>query len=214
MFETRLERKYILSFGQYELLKHRLRGMATPDPNAHEGGYKCLSKYYDTANNDFLFEHINGERRHCKVRIRSYDEDNSFLEIKMKNLERSYKWRKRLNNDLDNDFIKLGQSLETDEVFRVVRCGDLAYKSMVTYYREPFNLVLNQHPLRLCMDRDLFIKPAWAKRSKRFLGPENVILELKSYNEAAIQMFLKHISFLKVEETAFSKYCEGMKAIL
>ena len=60
----RHEEKYLLSYGQYVLLRQKAAALLKPDPHGKNGSYTVTSLYYDDPMDTALLEKQDGLARH------------------------------------------------------------------------------------------------------------------------------------------------------
>jgi len=133
-----------------------------------EQSYFVRSVYFENDLNNNFIEKVDGQKTRKKFRVRTYDKNfnNSpvYLEIKGRNLERTFKKRTKLDqNDIENimnkkDYFYLlkkypNNILIQEFIFEVLR-KNLKPKIVVDYFRTPF---INNYGLyfRLTFDRSL-----------------------------------------------------------
>ncbi len=215
MFKSRYERKFIFQFEQVELLLSWLNSYSTPHRLEHSGIYPCKSIYFDTPQLDFFNDHINGERSHTKLRVRSYEDCTTFLEVKIKTLDKSFKRRNFLKNykNIPTEIKGTDDSL-FGEMCREISVGKLIQTCLVVFDRDPYEFNFQGEKIRLTLDRNIFASAPGQKRMKRFLPTALSVVELKCDEIEPLSAFQKLLNIFKVQEATYSKYCEGMKAIL
>ena len=83
----RHELKYLINYGDAELIKQRLKTVLKTDMHAQNGNYHIRSLYFDDYWNTAYIDKVNGVDRRKKYRIRLYDLNDNFirLECKIKN---------------------------------------------------------------------------------------------------------------------------------
>ena len=98
----RHELKYNISFGEYMILRPRLKAVLKPDPHADTNGfYQIHSIYFDNYHDKALREKIDGIQKREKYRIRWYNNDKTHLtlEKKMKINDLCMKFGTKLNEE-------------------------------------------------------------------------------------------------------------------
>ncbi len=214
----RHELKILLSYPQYVELRSRVVGVLTPDEHMPgPDGYLIRSVYMDTNRRDAYYEKDSGVEHRNKFRIRSYNQDDSFivLENKEKIDDRISKsdfriTREDYNAILAGDFQVLSgyDNPLCRQVLGLHNSAGLSPKVIVEYYREAFT-----HPLsmvRVTFDRmiaagvntlDMFderlvTRPVFPNRE--------VVLEIK-YDDA-FPMYLKQLLQNNGTKLAISKF--------
>ena len=83
--QARHEYKHSLNYGDYIILRDRLRRIMSRDANADENGeYRVRSLYFDTPGDKALREKIDGVDRREKFRIRRYIGGGEYLKLEKK----------------------------------------------------------------------------------------------------------------------------------
>lgn len=81
----RHELKYDISYGEYLILRPRLKAILNVDPHTDESGhYQIHSIYFDNYHDKALREKINGVLKREKYRIRWYNDDQTHLTLEKK----------------------------------------------------------------------------------------------------------------------------------
>lgn len=211
MFVSRYEKKFIIDLKQRETLAYFLERVALADPFLRRRSYSCHSIYYDTPRADFFWDHINGERNHLKLRVRTYEDKRAFLEAKLKTLDKSFKARKEV--------FSLPKKLSAfEENSFGFFCRELSIKSVsqtctVVFDRSPFLLRTREGTVRLTIDSSLYCSYPDAIIMKRLLPEQLALLEVKSDDLELLNRTIKDTIKLQTTETAFSKYCQAMKSL-
>jgi hypothetical protein len=156
--------------------------------------------YFDTVNWDMYRDHHNGRRDRFKVRYRSYmDTGVSFLEVKRKNnRDRTIKTRIRATNTF--------ATLVGKEAAFVAAQTPYAVGSLVPTVRNHFlriSLASRDEVERLTLDFSLSSVLGDSQRS----APNLVIAEVKQPRFTASSPFVGLLREMRIEPTAFSKYC-------
>ncbi len=160
---ARHELKHSLNYGDYVILRDRLRRVMNRDAHADTNGeYKVRSLYFDTPGDKALREKIDGVDRREKFRIRRYlgAADYIMLEKKRKAHGMCYKQSARLTEE-EVSKIQSGQLswMGGDErelvreLYSKMRSEQLKPKTVVDYIREPF--ICPAGNVRITFDRDI-----------------------------------------------------------
>lgn len=80
----RHELKYLINYGDAELIKQRLKTVLNPDPHAENGCYSIRSLYFDDYWNTAYLDKLNGVGDRKKYRIRLYDLNADFIRLECK----------------------------------------------------------------------------------------------------------------------------------
>ncbi|MBR0164563.1 MAG: polyphosphate polymerase domain-containing protein [Lachnospiraceae bacterium] len=160
--QFRHERKYLVSMGEKEALKSRLKPLMATDPHATDGVYIIRSLYFDDYFDSAYEEKNMGVYARSKYRIRFYDYSDRVIKLERK-LKR------------ENYIFKEDASLTREEVERILN-GDVSFcltspqpllqefyceyvskvlrpRVLVDYDREPF--LLEDGTVRVTFDLDL-----------------------------------------------------------
>lgn len=81
---SRKEMKYIINSFQYAQLSNVLKDALIPDKNNGAYGYLIRSLYFDTPFNTDYYERVDGIENRKKIRIRTYDVNNSTVKLELK----------------------------------------------------------------------------------------------------------------------------------
>lgn len=213
----RHEFKHEITELDYLTLHSKLSCAMIPDKNGDRGRYRIRSLYFDNIFDSALREKVDGVNHREKFRIRSYDNDTSFIKLE----------KKSKINGLCN---KVGVRLSADEVAKII-ANDIAFmehheqalvrelyykmkhqgllpKTIVDYNREAYTFPAGN--VRITLDSDI----RTGLSSTDFLNPECVtipagdkaiILEVKW--DEFIPEFIKVLVQLDGRRAgAFSKY--------
>ncbi len=90
MTESRVEDKYIVYADQIAYLKTRLKDIMEIDSHSRNGSYLIRSVYFDDMYDTALSENLAGVDERIKVRIRSYNNDGSFIRLEEKSKHNGY----------------------------------------------------------------------------------------------------------------------------
>jgi hypothetical protein len=222
--QTRYEFKYFITYEKYELLRGLISAIMPRDlysQKANDYKYPVFSQYYDTPNREFLWQKVEGEYYHSKLRLRKYtfnfnDDSPAYLESKVKQGPVQKKLRFKLDSkedqlDLPSEFVHLlgrNQFLPACKIF---------------YMREAFQMeTIDKLPLRINFDSSIIacdndqniIDEKVLFKNNHFDHNENfdkVLLEVK-YSKKDLPEFL--MSILRSTDCipeSFSKYTLGMK---
>lgn len=146
----RNEWKYLISWGEKELITSRIAPLLHPDPNAVNGGYLIRSLYFDDYWNTAYEQKDAGvlERKKYRIRIYNYSDRSIKLERKKKYGAYIYKQSAKITRSefeaiLAGDYnflLKSSQPL-LQEFYVECRCHNLRPRTIVDY--EQGTLVLD-----------------------------------------------------------------------
>ncbi len=161
--EHRHEYKYVISLEQAYETAQRLSSVLRFDSHAPANGmYRIASVYFDSPEDTALSDSENGRQMRKKFRIRSYNRDDSYIsmEIKEKNRylchKRSCKIDRRIYDEIlygDITVLKRLQNDVADEFYCMMRCEGYKPKTVVEYDRRAF--VSDISNTRITIDRNI-----------------------------------------------------------
>lgn len=216
--QARHEYKHSLNYGDYIILRDRLRRIMSRDANADENGeYRVRSLYFDTPGDKALREKIDGVDRREKFRIRRYIGGGEYLKLEKKSKIHGmcYK-RSALCTAEEIAAIQAGDLtwMAADdrelirELYAKMKSEQLKPKTIVDYIREPFICAAGN--VRITLDRDI----RTGLYSTDFLrddlptvkaGEELVLLEVK-YDQFLPQYIADALQLGNRRAAACSKY--------
>ena len=109
----RQEHKFLISRQSMDVLKYRLKSTLRTDSHADpDGSYWIRSLYFDDANRSAYREKLDGVKERCKLRIRYYNFDDSYIVLEKKERfgELCRKTSETISKDLAQTLIKGGSS--------------------------------------------------------------------------------------------------------
>lgn len=158
----RNEWKYLISWGEKELITSRIAPLLHPDPNAVNGGYLIRSLYFDDYWNTAYEQKDDGvlERKKYRIRIYNYSDRSIKLERKKKYGAYIYKQSAKITRSefeaiLAGDYnflLKSSQPL-LQEFYVECRCHNLRPRTIVDYEREPW--ILDAGTVRITFDQNV-----------------------------------------------------------
>ena len=158
----RNEWKYLISWGEKELITSRIAPLLHPDPNAVNGGYLIRSLYFDDYWNTAYEQKDAGvlERKKYRIRIYNYSDRSIKLERKKKYGAYIYKQSAKITRSefeaiLAGDYnflLKSSQPL-LQEFYVECRCHNLRPRTIVDYEREPW--ILDAGTVRITFDQNV-----------------------------------------------------------
>ena len=216
----RHEMKYEISYADCVYLRQRLRSVLAMDSNVGGDGSYCVNSiYFDNFNDKALREKRNGLAKREKLRIRYYNEDDSYirLEKKMKfgslckkvsaPLTQS-ECAKLLGGDVS--WMLRHASPLINELYCKMRHELLRPRVLVSYIREPY--VYPAGNVRVTLDSDirtsLYHVPRPETKTRGILAsetPQAVILEVK-YDAFLPDVIARLVQMDGVFLQSFSKY--------
>ena len=214
----RNEWKYLISWGEKELITSRIAPLLHPDPNAVNGGYLIRSLYFDDYWNTAYEQKEAGvlERKKYRIRIYNYSDRSIKLERKKKYGAYIYKQSAKITHSefeaiLAGDYnflLKSSQPL-LQEFYVECRCHNLRPRTIVDYEREPW--ILNAGTVRITFDQNVraavgsfdIFDPSLPCLS--VIDPGRLVMEVK-FTEFLPKFVQDILPPQRAEMTAVSKY--------
>ena len=215
----RHELKYDISYGEYLIMRPRLKTILKSDPYTDENGrYQIHSIYFDNYHDKALREKIDGVQKREKYRIRWYNNDRTHLtlEKKMKINNMCMKFQQSLTEEqfhmiIDEDFSFLMES--NDEIFMEfyhrLTSERLRPVVQVSYVREPY--IYDAGNVRITFDSQISSSLAHHDfgYASPFISatdtPEQIVMEVK-FDEYLPDVVSNIIQIGSARQNAFSKY--------
>lgn len=160
MKKYRHELKYLISYGEMEALKLRMKSYFKIDPNASDGEYTIRSLYFDDMYNSAYEDKECGVFFRTKYRIRIYNHSSRSIKLERKIKQGSYIYKESadLTRDevykiLDGDFEFLLYHRENLCREFYIECVSkfMRPRVIVDYEREPY--ILDAGTLRITFDK-------------------------------------------------------------
>ncbi len=159
----RHELKYHLNAGELQYLRGVIRSVLRPDPNGDEHNeYHIRSLYFDTINNDALYDKIAGIDRRSKYRIRIYKHSDANIRLECKSKyndlisKQSIKIPRELADQLiagDPSGLQFMRHPLLQEMFHQMRLNMLRPVVIVDYVREAY--IHDAEEVRITFDKQL-----------------------------------------------------------
>lgn len=221
--EWRAEEKYLVTDAQLALLRAELSQVMGQDEHSKDGSYLIRSLYFDDMADTCLRENEAGVNNRSKFRIRTYNNDLSFIRLEEKRTKNGYKHKdsaaltqlELAHYMLMAEGPYLGTISDEDDFVKKKLYAQILTRRMhpvavVEYEREAF--VEASGNVRITFDRNIggssdvrdFVKTYAAV--KPVLPAGQHILEVK-YDEFLPDHIKKIIDGGHYLRTAFSKYC-------
>lgn len=161
--EFRHEYKYYINYGDYIVLRQRLRAVLQSDPHADENGeYHIRSLYFDNYSDKALREKLDGVNIREKFRIRYYNHDLNVILLEKKskinglcNKQSVNITKEQAQKIIHSEIEWMGKSKEhlLVELYAKMCYEQLRPKVIVDYTREPF--IFPAGNVRITLDRDI-----------------------------------------------------------
>ena len=157
---------------------------------------KINNLYFDNDKFEMFNDSIEGCLPRKKIRLRSYEDDRNFLEIKISSTEGRYKTSNQIDLKKTNNMKNLGLF---DKDY-----GSCKPVLIVEYTRDYFKY----GDIRVTIDNDI----NYFTKYRKFLGiDKNQIIELKASFKKDLNELMKDFPFPR---SRFSKYTNGVEKLL
>lgn len=229
MSDMRHEDKYICSDKQLRLIEERIRTVMVPDENQDGDSYRIRSLYFDTADDRFYQESLNGVERRRKYRIRFYNHNDDFVRLERKDTVGRLK--KKYSTAVDKNFVKtiiedgsfpeIDRTREDDEglfteLYAMNRTEGLRPVTVVDYFRTAYTYPAGN--IRITLDRDI----SCTHRTEEFFDGHALMYPVMPYGKHVLE--IKYDSILpgfiismldigSLERISFSKYANSRSLI-
>lgn len=190
-------------------MQEEARGVLFPDQH---GLYRVTSQYYDTPDLKAYWEKIDGVNPRRKIRLRTYNQGPSFLEIKRRDGQTVSKFRIGVPEGLEAavPLEELVEKMEPSQgLQRFERFCDrevLLPSAVIRYQREAW---VDSHHERLRVTFDHFCTVG---ESTPFLPPTAVVLEIK-FTQVLPVWLRELLTFQGLLPERLSKYVRGVDAL-
>ena len=203
----RYEKKYLLNKSQYQLFLSFIRQYVDEDiHHVNHEPYFVETTYFDDDVNKLVRHSLSSPAYKEKLRLRTYNQTMSFLELKKKYLGQSYKLRIELNDVqkkqlLHDDLSFFDDSMKHKELFNMFIKYKLKPVVDVSYYRYAFEDA--SIGLRITLDND--ISYLYRDSEKERLFENAYILEIKCHQAFPVWLS-KYLSEHRLHHQSLSKY--------
>lgn len=215
----RQEKKFLVSVDEYIEKSHFLEQLMIQDEHNGPQGYAVRSLYFDTIYDGDYFGKLSGVETRRKIRLRSYDPDNDFAMLEMKQKEGNNQFKRSLKLSRE-DAIKMTEGdysplLNYKEPF-AAECYALMHskvyrpKTIVEYNRKAF--VAKENKIRVNFDSNIVSTESSFElfsptlNMNPVLDQYDVVFEVK-YNGFLLEYIRRMISSINRSELSVSKYC-------
>ena len=203
----RYEKKFLLNKKQYGEFLTFIKDIVREDPHHmnHEP-YFVETVYYDDNTHSLIRHSLSSTAYKAKLRLRSYNSTQHFLELKKKFKGQSYKSRMTLDEHsktaiLSNDLTIFDTSIVQQEFKNMFKTHSLHPTVVVSYYRFAF-----EEPtigLRITLDHDVSYQ--YLDEEKEPLFSNQFILEIKCHQAFPLWL-VKYLSEQRLHHQSLSKY--------
>lgn len=203
---SRFEDKYLLKARSTGGIISYLHRFGVPDPHGVDGKYQVTSLYFDTRDLLCYHDYKDGKLNRFKLRLRSYDAfKTSFLEVKIKENQLSYKSRSSLLVDPENFILPPFENLSP---LKYQFLKKLSFRPSIYTKYDRYAFMLDN--FRITLDTNLSFAtfrtdPLWRHSSV-------TVLEIKGEGKytPAMQVLIKTHD---LRRSSFSKYAKGIEEL-
>lgn len=215
----RNELKYYISNFEYHSLKNRLKYILKQDRNTHpSGGYFIRSLYFDSHDDECLFEKQSGILKRAKYRMRIYDTTSNTVKFEIKNKINNQIYKESANITKESAYRIIDGNHEElltynnkilNKIYIVFKTKNYRPKVVVDYVRDAY--IFNFFNIRITFDKDLHSNNSDFDIFSDNLHTLPVILEKKQILEIKYNLVLpahihQVIQLDSFERMAISKY--------
>lgn len=224
-FGKRKDRKYILHINELkDILDHLIKDYAIVSNNGNIVS-NYITRYLDSDDLKHYYDHLHGRLNRLKYRIRTYEDGQSYFEIKGKrNTGYTMKSRVEVGNDkndggdqylidevtqkgLDHHY---GSSAEDQKLLTEWnRLKDKGYKDQMQIQYDRITLFSNDFREKITIDLHLNFEKDDASWSS-----DNLVIMESKMTQNHISVFRELMRALHIGETSFSKYCFGIATLV
>ena len=222
----RVEDKYIVYEDQIAYLRERLKDIMERDSHSRGGSYLIRSIYFDDMKNSALYEIESGIDDRSKIRIRSYNADDSFirLEEKRKKSGFTHKESVMISKETVRSLIERPSLVQAHQASRSLLNEDgflfrKVFASMNSRLLHPVNIVEYEREafvekngnVRITFDKNIGASTDVSRFFDKSIEAVPTmdagahVLEVK-YDELLPDYIRKIIDFGSLQRCAFSKY--------
>jgi len=215
----RQERKYLITREQFHKFDTRYDRLLVPDEHNGHFGYLVRTLYFDTIDERDFYQREEGVELRRKIRLRTYDPDNDFamLEVKQKHANYQKKRSLRVSREdaialTEGDYqclIKMEDPF-AKECYAMMMTHTYRPKSIVEYNRKAY--IAHENKIRITFDSNIRATESSFQLFDKKLNmnqvfdPYLMILEVK-YNGFMLSYIKDIISMDLNTNKAASKYC-------
>ncbi len=200
LFANRRDIKYVISIDRLDGILEDLVNNYDILVRDGKGYAKYNTAYFDTNQFGLYHDHHNGKGHRNKLRLRTYEDGASFLEVKRKsNTGLTLKHRV----PIERDGFYLGKYADFIQSSLNQSCKDFSEKLEVTYQRITF--YSRQKTEKITLDVGLTYK-----LGDTVLSLEGLLLGESKGMHQSHSFFNNYMRQARIHSTSFSKYCYGI----
>ena len=220
----RHELKYYINNIEYHNIVDRLKNVLKYDKHSsYKKGYFIRSLYFDSYDDECLYQKLSGLYHRKKYRIRIYDIKDEIAKFEIKNKfnnqifkETSFIKKTTVNDIIDGNMEALLQynDLTLNKIYSTFKKKRFTPKVLIDYHREAF--VFDHFNVRITIDKELrsncSMLDIYGDRQKMLpvFFDDIMILEIKF--DGYLPDFIKNmIQIENFQQCAISKYAMGRK---
>ena len=213
----RVENKYLISYFDYIKLNSRISGVLKRDSNCKNDKtrYKISSLYFDTLNDELLYDTISGNPIRSKYRIRIYNDDLGVIkmEVKENRYGRIYKKSELIDQDTLKNLLhgQYGNEQSCCNVYEEYK--EMYYQKLlvprviITYEREAYLCEIGN--VRITFDFNIMaskdIQSLGRLTEYDWYNGEEIVLEVK-YDTVIPDYILELLELNYLRQISNSKY--------
>lgn len=223
----RVEKKFLCNAKDCEILKSRAKNIMNVDSNSIKDGdfgYLIRSIYFDDIYNSNYFENEDGVNNRSKYRIRSYNCDESYINLECKSKINGFTNKISTEIDLqnysdlldDNDLFNFSENALLNKI-NILKTSNFMRKSLVIEYsREAY--VCEEGNVRVTFDTSIGVSCEFDNFFKHdihsipILETGQFILEIK-YDEYIPKYVAQALEINNLQQITFSKFYMGKKLL-
>lgn len=217
----RKEVKYPISLLDFYQLRKRLECFVQPDPHSGSSGYRVRSLYFDSHDNQDLFDNLDGNMEKKKIRLRFYPPDTEYIRLEYKyklgtdSTKRSIRITKEaaqcmINGDY-SPLMDIGEPLAI-ELYGRLMTGGYRPRVVVEYNRMAYTYPVSN--TRLNFDNEIsasYVTDSFFDESPGLvplMAPDMGVFEVK-YDHFLVGMLKEVLESMDSLTKAYSKYTQA-----
>lgn len=213
----RHEYKYLISYGQKQILTTRMSSIFTMDQHTRDGEYNIRSLYFDSIDNQCYYQNEDGTDPRAKFRLRLYNHDGSFVKLEKKSKCKGMTGKESCSVDrnlidvLCSGHVNQGiaNSPLQSELITLIQTQGYRPSVIVEYTRVPYIYKLGN--VRVTFDEGIASSNDFSaflseKVKKRLILPEGHLLMEVKYDAFIPDYLYNLLQLNELRQTSFSKF--------